>query len=222
MTLHWIFSFIYFLYLLQSCKVTSNLATSYPPLEKCNEANLRINNYITTSFTFFKPTLRYLSFFPRPSKAQETGSPKRSLVRSVFHVETLCVKCPECGERAGGFPLLSPLKTDNNQHPRTDFGFSKLSSQWEGCGRQFWRCWRKCRICRDGPEGRCLRLAGPGLQEAPSIGPTRASKRACPLPTPRGAAGFLEPSNTCESLLLFHGAVIMLPVLRILNQPLLD
>ena len=54
------------------------------------------------------------------------------------------------------------------------------------------------------------------------MGPESATEHACqPLP-PGGAVGFLEPSNNCESLLLFLGAVIMLPILRILNHPLLE
>lgn len=84
----------------------------------------------------------------------------------------------------------------------------------EGCGSESWWVLQKCIVWRDDPERQLIWPAVPGLQETPSIGPQGTTKH----PAPGGAASFLEPSSNCEFPLLFCGAVILFPILRILNH----
>ena len=70
------------------------------------------------SFTFLKPTLRFLSVFLRPSKAQENGSLKRSLFLAFFTWRHCVWNVVNAGREQVAFTRFSgicPLKTDNSQ-----------------------------------------------------------------------------------------------------------
>lgn len=92
----------------------------------------------------------------------------------------------------------------------------------ESCGRESQWGIHKCVVWLDDPEGQLIGRALLGRQEAPSIGPKVTTKHpSWPLPS-GGEANFLKVSSNYEFPLLFHGAVILFHILRILNPPLLQ